>query len=943
MIFKHLFRSKHQSPDPNVRIQAIENFNKEDVQQKSILHELAFNDADANVSLAALTKLDSFPLWYKMSEIAKNERIQKRSQRVIEEALLNDQNQYLSKQDKRSFILECKDNRLLEKLVTLDWVQADNDLVATILKRLDKPQLNEKIMLSSHSEGLVLGMLNALPDNPQSRKLLLKLSKKSAFEAVVQASEQQLEIWRQAEQLPSQIESQVKMVLSRLLALKDSDDFQRLTERKTELDQQYAVLAKQFECLAEGTRVSYQQKYADIDHKLQKVLATLKPIWQAAQTELKIQQDTSTIIQDNQQLLQQIHEGLQGNITQVSGQQVETWLNAIELSIATVSEFTHALPSQFTQQHSQLETQQQHLLGTKNTLENLPQVYVAIEKAKALIQQLSDLPLPEEQSQADAAHEFINELSQQWKNQVAPHQSYLPAESPKQWQQHKRAWQEAIHAIRRQVKQDVSRCKNKMRAVESLIQQGKFKSAMGLYEKVNTWFTALPEQQQTQLAKSFADIQKQVANLQDWQEYIAAPRKPALLKEAEELVANPLPVAEQAKAIKGLRAQWTSLGKLDTEADTALNQAFDQTLERAFVPCREAYQQEEAKRQHNLVLKQELLAELTALNLEQQDVNQLIKPFRALQQRWGQVGEVDYKIKASLNKEYQALVQPIKRKVNQFYQDNQALKQGLIAKATKLDTLDDIDQAIEQVKALQQQWKQIGHGGQKEENRLWDEFRQANDAIFAKRKAASNEYKKELNQQVADLKQRLTQLHHGVEQAQSASQLQQSLGEQAEIESLLTNLPSAQKRSLDNQLRTTISLQQDKLQQQQTLDKNKTFICLFSYLKTAQLDAEDQAEELKQQLPKAWQQWLNQEPTKADRHKLTVQLEILSEHASPDTDGDLRKQLQLEMMAQKLAQGEQNTQLDLLQAWVTAGPLSSADLQLLLRIEPLFVPIRQDS
>ncbi|MFT5838687.1 MAG: exonuclease SbcC, partial [Flavobacteriales bacterium] len=95
MIFKHLFRSKHQNPDPQVRIQAIENLNKQDPQQKSVLHELAFNDADVGVSLAALQKLDSFVLWYKMSQIAKNDRVQKKSQQFVENSLLDGQNKAL--------------------------------------------------------------------------------------------------------------------------------------------------------------------------------------------------------------------------------------------------------------------------------------------------------------------------------------------------------------------------------------------------------------------------------------------------------------------------------------------------------------------------------------------------------------------------------------------------------------------------------------------------------------------------------------------------------------------------------------------------------------------------------------------------------------------------------------------------------------------------------
>jgi hypothetical protein len=128
MIFKHLFRSKHQNPDPQVRLQAIESLNKQHSQHKTILHELAFNDSDGGVSLAALHKLDSFVLWYKMSEISKNDRVLKKAQQVVENILLDQQNEALTEQVKRQFMLETRDIGLIEKLLGQQWIQQDSEL-----------------------------------------------------------------------------------------------------------------------------------------------------------------------------------------------------------------------------------------------------------------------------------------------------------------------------------------------------------------------------------------------------------------------------------------------------------------------------------------------------------------------------------------------------------------------------------------------------------------------------------------------------------------------------------------------------------------------------------------------------------------------------------------------------------------------------------------------
>ena len=108
MIFKNLFRPKHQDPKPAVRITAIGSLSAEVPEQKSILHELAFNDEDVNVSLAALAKLNSFVLWYKMAEIAKNDRIAKRAQQVVESTLFSDDESTMARDEKFAFAYECK-------------------------------------------------------------------------------------------------------------------------------------------------------------------------------------------------------------------------------------------------------------------------------------------------------------------------------------------------------------------------------------------------------------------------------------------------------------------------------------------------------------------------------------------------------------------------------------------------------------------------------------------------------------------------------------------------------------------------------------------------------------------------------------------------------------------------------------------------------------------
>ena len=60
-----------------------------------------------------------------------------------------------------------------------------------------------------------------------------------------------------------------------------------------------------------------------------------------------------------------------------------------------------------------------------------------------------------------------------------------------------------------------------------------------------------------------------------------------------------------------------------------------------------------------------------------------------------------------------------------------------------------MDAAIEQAKALQQDWKEAGTVHQTQERKLWKAFRKANDAVFNRIKLQRDQFKQE-NQQLMD-------------------------------------------------------------------------------------------------------------------------------------------------------------------------------------------------
>ena len=935
MIFKHLFRSKHQNPDPQVRLQAIETLNKIDPQHKSILHELAFNDSDVGVSLAALDKLDSFVLWYKMSEIAKNDRVQKKSQQYVENTLLDGQNAVLTEQEKREFILETRDMRLVEKLLVQQWVQKDTELAMRLLQKADKTQLQEKILFDTQNENLQTAILETLTDGVQARKLLNKIQKKTSSSILSELANQTLQDWLSAEQAPFEVEQQVKMVLSRMLALKDQHDLLHIQQQQAELTDQYTQISARFACLTTLKRIEIEQKYTQICTRVERTVALLTPQWQAHQAELALKLSMHTLLTETEQCLAELSLQLKTRISEISSSEVDSFVSIINQHIETLFILTKQLPATNQTAHRQLEQLNNQLSSSLHTLKNIADLQSAIQACQALLQESTDLVLPIDASDIEAAQQHLKQQKQTWRNAVASYQAHIPAYLSQQWNEHLKPLQQAIKVIKGQLDEDVSRCRNKLKATESLINQGKYKAAMLLYQKVQNWFDALPQTQQGQLDRSFVSVKGQIENLKDWQDYIAAPRKPALLNEVEALIIQPLEINAQSAAIKSLRYQWNSLGKADTETDDALNKAFESSIEKAFAPCREFYDEQQQQREQNMTAKQQVLVEIKALGEANSGVTDLTKALRNVQQKWKNIGEVDFKLRNALYDNYQQSLNPIRDKVSAFYQNNAAQKQALLAKAETLLELDSVNDAIEQAKKLQQTWKTIEHAGKKAEAQLWPAFRKVNDSLFAKKSEASQQQQTQLKEQTVLVTEQVMQLESLLENANDKASVLSALQGQHVTTDAITALPVRDRRALELRIQTLVEQQQLRLTAIEKSAKGQTYQDLFSVLKLWKTGSEIPTSA--SGLSKQWQQCFRELNENIERHDLTIKMEIVAQQDSPKEDTEKRQSIQMQLMAQKLQSGDSLDLSSLLKDWIRAGSLSESDITLLNRIVPLFV------
>lgn len=161
--------------------------------------------------------------------------------------------------------------------------------------------------------------------------------------------------------------------------------------------------------------------------------------------------------------------------------------------------------------------------------------------------------------------------------------------------------------------------------------------------------------------------------------------------------------------------------------------------------------EQEEKKVDNLRRKEELLVKLRELS-DAIDSNNQFDAFKELQREWKSIGPVPGPQAKTLWANYHALV-------DRFY-DNQSIyfelkeldrrrnleaKLELCERAEKLADVEIIKDAIRELNELHHEFKHIGPVPMDEKETVWQRFKAASDAVYAKRDAYLQNLQKELN------------------------------------------------------------------------------------------------------------------------------------------------------------------------------------------------------
>jgi exonuclease SbcC len=250
-----------------------------------------------------------------------------------------------------------------------------------------------------------------------------------------------------------------------------------------------------------------------------------------------------------------------------------------------------------------------------------------------------------------------------------------------------------------------------------------------------------------------------------------------LVEKAEKLVGATLAPDELAKLVKGIQAEWKKLDEMEhDQGPNALRGRFSSACRKAWEPCAAYFAKMDEQRRGDLTVVDQFIQQLQGLDPDDMPINALLDKIELGGKVDRELRSFPAKLRGDWAKKLRSALKPLEKSRDRLWSTNAAAKQQLIDDAKELVAIEDLRRATDQMKRLQADWKKTGPTKRKQNNLLWDQFRGAGDAIFARAKQANNERRADQDKHAEFVKQQIDKVLELLEDTSAAKQLKQKLG-----------------------------------------------------------------------------------------------------------------------------------------------------------------------
>lgn len=505
-------------------------------------------------------------------------------------------------------------------------------------------------------------------------------------------------------------------------------------------------------------------------------------------------------------------------------------------------------------------------------------------------------------------------------------------------------YQQNLEAHRQEEIQRIRAIRGQLRRCQQAVEEGSLRRASGLYHGAQDKLEGFDLNHHAGIRKQYEETTEALEKLRDWQSYAVLPKKEALIRRMKGLTEHSMDPESRSQAIREMQDEWKLLSRGLQDRQQDLWKTFHELAQQAYEPCREYFAEQKHLREVNLERRREIIEQLgkyaEIIDWAAPDIKEIDRVLQVARNDWRHYSPVDRTANKPLQTEFDRIHQSLFDRMREVQESARDNKEAIIERAKQLLELDDVKEATEQAKALQREWKTAGMVARRDEQQLWKAFRTVCDELFARRDQQVSEFK-------ADLQAHRDEAEKLIVTIESLAESDDVLTQSAEYEQLKTayqnvgTLPKSHYQALSQRYREACQGFEQACRRARADREDHHWLALISWVRKARFGGETTAE-----LNSEWQQmnippeaqglnrafagWLESpdELNSAAMHEKTIDLEIQAGVDSPQEDGEIRMNLQVQRLSEGL--GQQPMADDVHRSvvdWLALGAVSESDYE----------------
>ncbi len=243
----------------------------------------------------------------------------------------------------------------------------------------------------------------------------------------------------------------------------------------------------------------------------------------------------------------------------------------------------------------------------------------------------------------------------------------------------------------------------------------------------------------------------------------AEAEKEANLAAKEAIIADLKALVEKEEDIKvtfpefrQIQDRWKSVGPVPAAQARNINDTYHLYVEKFYDRVSIDRELRDLDFKKNLEAKEAFCARAEAL-AGSEDIVEAFRELQKLHEQWKEYGPVSKEYRESIWERFKAATAVINKKYQAYYEDRKSLAEANLAAKTALceqveewAAKENLDRegwnaGSKAIEEMQKAWREIGHAGKKDNQKIYDRFRAACDAFFNAKKAFYGSVREDMN------------------------------------------------------------------------------------------------------------------------------------------------------------------------------------------------------